>query len=95
MTLLELGCRAVLRLYPRDVREARGAEMRQTFLDACAHASRRGRLAAARAAHAELLDLLRCAVSSRLGRPALSANPQPSLVAARGSEASVDEHALV
>ncbi len=72
MRLLDLGCRAVLRLYPADVREARGAEMRQTFLDACAHASRHGRLAAVGAAHAELLDLLRCAASARLGRPVLS-----------------------
>jgi putative ABC transport system permease protein len=71
MTLLDRGCRAVLRLYPADMRDAHGAEMRQTFLDACAHAAGRGRLARVRAVAAELLDLVRGAIRLRLGRPLL------------------------
>jgi len=78
MKLLDGGCRAVLRLYPADMRGAQGPEMRQTFLEACAHASGRGRLALARTAVAELLDLLKCAIRSRLGRPVLPADREPS-----------------
>ena len=74
MKLLDGGCRAVLRLYPAGMRGAHGREMRQTFLDACAHASRRGRLVLARTVLAELLDLLRGAIRLRLGRPVLSAD---------------------
>ena len=70
MTLLDAGCRAVLRLYPAAVRHAHGAEMRRTFLAACARAAARGHLVFARTALAELLDLLRCALRSRFGRPA-------------------------
>jgi predicted permease len=88
MKLLDGGCRAVLRLYPADMRGAHGAEMRQTFLDACVHASSRGRLAMARTALVELLDLLRCAIRSRFGRPMLRAHresPGPLHDPPRGS----------
>ena len=77
MKILDGGFRAVLRLYPADMRGAYGPEMRETFRDACVHASRRGRVAMARTALAELLDLLRCAIRSRLGRPLLPAHRQP------------------
>ncbi|MEX2272333.1 MAG: ABC transporter permease [Vicinamibacterales bacterium] len=77
MNLLDAGCRAMLRLYPPDVRDAHGREMRQTFLEACARASGRGPLAMARTALAELIDLLKCAFRSRLGRPLLPADRDP------------------
>ena len=76
MTLLDGGCRAVLRLYPAAMRAAHGREMRQTFLEACAHASGRGRLAMVRTALAELLDLLKGAIRARAGRPVLPAGRQ-------------------
>ena len=79
MKVLDHACRAVLRLYPADTRAEQGAEMHQTFLDACSRASSRGRLALARTAHAELFDLLKCAVASRLGRPMLLAENASSI----------------
>ena len=78
MKLLDGGCRAVLRLYPAAMRDAHGREMRQTFLDACRHASGRGPLATARTGLAELLDLLKGAISLRLRRPLLPADRHPA-----------------
>jgi putative ABC transport system permease protein len=78
MTLLDLGCRAVLRLYPAGMRGAQGPEMLQTFRAACAEAATRGRLAMTRTALAELLDLLRWAIRSRLGGPVWLADHEPS-----------------
>ena len=77
MKLLDLGCRAVLRLYPAAMRDVHAREMRQTFLEACAHASGRGRRALASTALAELIDLVKGAIRSRFGRPLLTADRQP------------------
>ena len=77
MTLLDAAYGALLRLYPRAMREAHGHDMRATFRQACARASARGRMALARTAVAELVDLSRGAIRAHFGRPVLPAHGDP------------------
>lgn len=79
MKVFDTACRAILRLYPRQVRQAHGPEMRATLAAVCAHARRRGgRAAAARAAVWELADLLFSVRRARRGEwPVLSGPRTP------------------
>jgi putative ABC transport system permease protein len=78
MTLLDSACRALLRLYPPDMREAHGDDMRATFRLACAQAFRRGGwMAAIRTVLAELADLVKAAILVRTGAPRIPAGRGP------------------
>lgn len=84
MTLLDLSCRAVLRLHPPDVRQAHGDEMRDTFVQLCADARRQGWTSLTRTAFAELADLARAAVRTRSGWPKIPSGRDPRTQASKG-----------
>ena len=68
MKIADYACRALVHLFPRDIREVHGAEMRETFLEVCA----------IRNAIPELADLVKAAFKARMGFPQLPDGPEPA-----------------
>lgn len=59
MRIVDYSCRVLLRLFPKDIRDAHGAEMRDTLLAVCE----------SRSALPELADLAKSAIRARAGFP--------------------------